>query len=104
MRIIPGDSRSIGGGTTRKNVEIVALLIVAAAGSAAMVVQAQSSGELEVRITARCLTDGRTEFALQQREGSGWSNRIAPRARFLPAEPPVGRWLVSTPIAIAAPH
>ena len=40
----------------------------------------------------------------QQREGSGWSNRIAPRARFLPAEPPVGRWLVSTPIAIAAPH
>ena len=40
MRIIPGDSRSIGGGATRKNVEIAVLLIVAPAGSAAMVVQA----------------------------------------------------------------
>ena len=104
MRAMPGGSRSIGGGAKRKNVEIVVLLIVAAAGSAAMVVQAQSGGELEVRITARRQADGRTEFALQQREGSGWCNRIAPRARFLPSEPPAGRWLVSTPIAIAAPH
>ena len=88
----------------RKNVLIVVLLIIAAVGSAAMVAQAQSGGELEVRIAARRLADGRTEFALQQREGASWSDRILPSARFLPAEPPVGQWLVSTPIAIAAPY
>ena len=49
------------------------------------------------------LQDGRTEFALQQRQGDAWSDRIALRARFLPAEPPLDRWLVSTPVAIAAP-
>ena len=71
-----------------KNAAIALLLIVAAVGSSTMAVQAQSAGELEVRITAQRLQDGRTEFALQQREGDGWSDRIAPRARFLPAEPP----------------
>ncbi len=68
-----------------------------------MAAQAQSAGEVEVRITAQRLQDGRTEFALQQREGDGWSDRIAPRARFLPAEPPVDRWLVSTPVTITVP-
>ena len=58
---------------------------------------------IEVRITAQRLEDGRTEFAIQQREGDGWSDRIAPRARFLPAEPPLDRWLVSTPVTIAVP-
>ena len=63
----------------------------------------ETGGEIEVRITAQRLQDGRTEFAIQQREGDGWSDRIAPRARFLPAEPPVDRWLVSTPVPIATP-
>ena len=65
--------------------------------------QTESGGEVEVRITAQRLQDGRTEFAIQQREGDAWSDRIAPRARFLPAEPPLDRWLVSTPVSIAAP-
>ncbi len=86
-----------------KSAAIAVLLIIAAAGSATMVVQAQSGGEVEVRIATQRLEDGRTEFALQQREGDGWSDRIAPRARFLPAEPPLDRWLVSTPVTIAAP-
>ena len=85
-----------------KNAAIALLLITAAVGSSTMVVQAQSAGEIEVRITAQRLQDERTEFALQQREGDAWSDRIAPRARFLPAEPPLDRWLVSTPVTIAA--
>ncbi len=86
-----------------KNAALAVLLIIAAAGSATMVAQAQSGGEVEIRITAQRLEDGRTEFALQQRDGDGWSDRIAPRSRFLPAEPPVDRWLVSTPVTVAAP-
>ena len=86
-----------------KNAAIAVLLIAAAIGSATMVVQAQSGGEIEVRITAQRLEDGRTEFALQQREGDGWSDRIAPSARFLPAEPPLDRWLSSTPVTVGAP-
>ncbi len=86
-----------------KNAAVAVLLIIAAVGSATTVVQAQSAGEVEVRITAQRLEDGRTEFALQQREGDGWSERIAPRARFLPAEPPIDRWLFSTPVTVGAP-
>ena len=54
-----------------KNAAIALLLIIAAAGSAPMAVQAQSAGEIEVRITAQRLEDGRTEFAIQQRQGDG---------------------------------
>ena len=59
--------------------------------------------ETEVRITAQRLADGRTEFALQQREADdGWSERLLPRARFFPATATVGRWLSSTPLAVRA--
>lgn len=58
-------------------------------------------GGTEVRITAmRHASDGRIEFALQEREGAGWSDRILPRARFFPATGREGRWLVSTPIRV----
>ena len=90
-------------GFTLKNAAIAVLLIAAAIGSTTMVVQAQSGGEIEIRITAQRLEDGRTEFAIQQREGDAWSDRIAPSARFLPAESPLDRWLSSTPVTIAAP-
>ena len=86
-----------------KNAAIALLLIAAAIGSSTMIVRAQSAGEVEVRIAAQRLEDGRTEFALQQRQGDGWGELIAPRARFLPAEPPVDRWLFSTPVTVAEP-
>ena len=58
-------------------------------------------GGTEARITAmRHASDGRIEFALQEREGDGWSDRILPRARFFPATGREGRWLVSTPITV----
>ena len=59
----------------------------------------------EVRVTARRLADGRTEFALRYREPDAeWSGRVLPRARFFPASPRVGRWLVSSPLTVAAPQ
>ena len=60
---------------------------------------AQDAGT-EVRITAMRHDDGRIEFALQEREGTGWSDRILPRARFFPATGREGRWLNSTPIRV----
>ena len=57
-------------------------------------------GGAEVRITAMRHDDGRIEFALQERAGEGWSDRLLPRARFFPASGREGRWLVSTPLTV----
>ena len=48
------------------------------------------------RIVARRLPDGRTEFAWQPEGG----DRILPRSRYLPANPPTGRWLNSSDIVV----
>ena len=59
----------------------------------------------EVRITAQRLADGRTEFALQQREADGeWGERLLPPERFVPATAAVGRWLSSTPLTVSLPE
>lgn len=71
---------------------LLALVLLAgiAAGSVIAVRAAADTAETEVRITARRLADGRTEFALQQRAPSGdWGARIAPDRRFFPNE--IGR-------------
>ena len=57
-------------------------------------------GGTEVRITAMRHDDGRIEFALQERAGEEWSDRLLPRARFFPASGREGRWLVSTPFTV----
>ena len=51
------------------------------------------------RINARLLSDGRIEFAFTPTDGE----RIAPQARYFPANARVGRWLRSTEIAISPP-
>ena len=58
---------------------------------------------IEVRISAKQLASGVVEFALQQRDGDHWGERIAPSQRFFPANARVDRWLNSSPIAIDAP-
>ena len=59
----------------------------------------------EVRITAQRRADGRTEFALQQREADGgWGDRLLPRARLFPPTATVGRWLSSTPLTVTLPE
>ena len=65
---------------------------------------AEESTATELRIAARRLDDGRTEFTLQQRGAQGeWGERILPRSRFFPAEPSVGVWLTSSPLTLRAP-
>ncbi len=77
--------------------------------STPLTVRAPGAGDdaagTEVRITAQRLADGRTEFALREREADGeWSERLLPRARFFPAAASVGRWLVSTPLTVSLPE
>ena len=77
--------------------------------STPLTVRAPGAGDdaegAEVRITAQRLADGRTEFALQQREADGeWGERLLPRARFFPATATVGRWLSSTPLTVGVPE
>ena len=59
---------------------------------------------LQLRISAKPLTDGRIELALQQRDSQGWGQRLAPRARFLPVDAQLDRWINSSPITFAAPR
>ncbi len=56
----------------------------------------QAAETLELRIAARPQRDGRIEFAVRLENGQ----RVAPRARFLPTNPPIGRWLVSSSITV----
>ena len=60
--------------------------------------------DLEVRVAAQLLADGRMEFALQEREADGtWGERRLPRGRFFPADTRVGRWLGSSPLTVRVP-
>lgn len=54
----------------------------------------------QVRIVARRLADGRTEFGLQQRHDRTWAQRQLPTRRFFPATATVNRWLSSSPITL----
>ena len=55
----------------------------------------------EVRIVARRLADGRTEFALQQRASHGsWGVSLRPEARFMPTNAVVDVWLESSPLSL----
>ena len=82
---------------------LAVITLVATLGVATATAQS-ASVDIEVRVTAQRLADGRTEFALQRREpGGDWSERVLPRARFFPASIRVGRWLVSTQLTVRAP-
>ena len=77
---------------------LLAMLALGAIGT--IVVQGHTGEATEVRINAQRLEDGRTEFALQQRTGDTWSDRILPSSRYFPADAEAGRWLNSTPIEV----
>ena len=55
---------------------------------------AMTAADVEGRIVARLVADGRIEFGFQP-EGS---ERILPRSRFFPENAQVGSWLVSSPV------
>ena len=55
-------------------------------------------------IVARRLASGGVELALQQRHAGGeWGERLLPQRRFVAADAPIGRWLQSSPVAVAEP-
>ena len=78
---------------------LVALIAVAGVLATSVVVTSQT--EPQLRIQARVLSDGRTEVALQQRlDGEQWSDRLLPERRLMPPNPPLTRWLWSTPLEV----
>ena len=86
---------------SRMRIWITATVLLAVVASAAGLALAHvSSGDAEVRISAKRLDDGRTEFALQQRIDGEWGERILPRSRFFPASPGHDRWLNSSVLEI----
>ena len=92
------------GGVMRNRLGAAAVTLLAMALGVATVHAQASTVDIEVRITAQRLADGRTEFALQHREPEGtWSDRILPRARFFPATSEAGGWLISTAVTVRAP-
>lgn len=59
--------------------------------------------DVTIRIVAQRHEDGRVEFAvIQQQPDGSWGDRVAPRARFFPADTEAGRWLRSSPVALAS--
>lgn len=84
---------------------MIRLAIVAAAATLIAtlgVLVANTGSENEVRITARCLDDGRTESALQQRTDGEWGERVLPNARIFPADPGTDGWFSSSPVSMGS--
>ncbi|MCE2531024.1 MAG: hypothetical protein J4F44_00825 [Acidimicrobiia bacterium] len=81
---------------------LVAILIVAFGAGMVPAAASAQDADVAVRIVARRLEDGRTEFGLQQRAADGdWGERLLPSRRFFPAAAAAGRWLVCSPITPA---
>ena len=85
--------------TIYRTFALLAALTLAVIGSF-VAAQQTTNVETEVRINARELEDGRVDFALQQRDGDGWGERILPRVRKFPAEVDHTRWLFSSVLTV----
>ena len=79
-------------------VAVVALTALAMIGAD----HATYPGDVEVRVLARNLEDGRVEVAVQHRhdDNSEWSRQALPRARYLAPDSEAGHWRASNPVAI----
>ncbi|MDE2695058.1 MAG: hypothetical protein OXH97_00885 [Chloroflexota bacterium] len=83
-----------------RNARILAItLLMSVIALGAGIAVAQTDGTA-IRIVAMRHDDGRIEFAVQEREGEGWGERILPTRRFFPASGREGRWLSSSPITV----
>ncbi|MDE2966619.1 MAG: hypothetical protein OXS30_03880 [Chloroflexota bacterium] len=74
---------------------VVAIVVLAFVCSVAglAVSQSTTTHTAQVRINARQLDDGRVEFALQQRDGASWGDRLLLPGRFLAANVGHDRWV-----------
>ena len=112
---IPG----AGAGTRLRRVLLAAVVAALAIVAVPSAVEAGRSGFAatddlpnaltfaDVRVVARRLDDGRTEFALQRdqrpiwpRAAPDWGDPQLPALRFFPGDAPVGRWLASSPLEV----
>ena len=84
---------------------VIALLVLAVVGSVTSVVvySQMQTAEVEVRVQAKRLADGRTEFAVQQREDGGWSDSLFRSNPRLRADPVVDWWYSSRAVTASAP-
>ena len=93
-------------GTRRRFVCVAAVALLAlmsGAVVAAPVAAQDSAGDVEVRIVARKLANGKVEFGLQQRRGdNSWGERQLPQVRLFPTTATVDRWLVSSALDLTA--
>ena len=80
---------------------LVVAVFVGAAGVGLLWAQTTEEETPLVRINARSLSDGLTEFGLQRQENGTWGRRILPTRRFLPDNSPTGRWLNSSPVSLS---
>ena len=69
-------------------------------------VEADATEEATVRISAKRLENGPTEFGLQVRSDGAWGpeERLLPRSRMFPANAQAGRWLRSSPLELDSGH
>ena len=79
---------------------VVAALVVAVAALAFVVAQGRQTVSTEVRINVRQLEDGSSEFALQQRDGDSWGERMLVAQRFVAQDVGHSRWIASAPFLI----
>ena len=79
----------------------IALLLIALAGMVTtVVVRSQSqTADVEVRVRAKRLADGRTEFAVQQRQDNDWSESLFSSNPKLTADPVTDRWYNSRAVS-----
>ena len=79
------------------------LAVLAGAVVVAPVAAQESADDVQVRIVARKLENGRIEFGLQQRQTDDtWGDRQLPRVRFFPTTARVDRWLASSALDLPA--
>ena len=66
--------------------------------SSTLTLERPTGSTIDVRIVARRLADGRSEFGLQRRShGSNWGRRLLGNRRIVPAEAAPDRWLAGSP-------
>ena len=58
------------------------------------------AGDVQVRLIARRLQDGRVEFALQERANGSWSDRMLPTRRYFLLTATTNRWLASSTLTL----
>ena len=95
-----GPAEMRGARLYRTGLALAAVPLLAVLLAAAPAAHGQESA-IEVRVAAQRLADGRTEFALQERNADGsWAARRLPQLRYFPANTAVGRWLASSPLTV----